>query len=101
MNIQKMIENGGREWRGGKKHRVYFNDLAGLYGLEIDRYRTGNISRAELHGEKISNSHARRLIGRLIGPLWYDVNHEKFSWHDLDDEDAEIIIAEIKRRCEP
>ena len=100
MSIDKLTAIGGNEWRGGDHHRIYFNDLAGLYGLRYGRYNTGNISWAKLNGEEISNSRARRILGRLYGSLWYDVNRGEFGWQYLSDETAETIISEIKRRVE-
>lgn len=40
--------------------RIYFN--ATDLGMEIEYYRTGNISRAEIDGERISNCEARRIL---------------------------------------
>lgn len=54
----------------------YHDDqLEAVFGLSIDRYKTGNICGASLNGEGISNSKAYKLIGRGI---WYDANSD--SW---------------------
>ena len=64
LNIEKLTELGGKLWEKGDKRRVYFNApaVAAMIGLNIHYYGTGNISSANLNGEKISNSRARRMM---------------------------------------
>lgn len=53
--------------------RHYINDWAEqAFGLEIARYNTGNISSAALNGERISNTKAARLGGKV----WADESGE-------------------------
>lgn len=49
----------------GEKRR-YINGLAELVGLEVTRYKTGNVSSASLNNRYISNGKATRLL------LWLD-----------------------------
>lgn len=58
--IAKLEELGGNRWTKNGMDRMYFNvqDL----GMVIDRYKSGNVHRAELDGEKISNAEANRLM---------------------------------------
>lgn len=59
--IKNMETKGFNRWTKGKYDRMYFNiDRGG--GLEIEYYKSGNISYAELDGEKISNSQAYRIL---------------------------------------
>ena len=51
----------GKVWVGGKHKRLYLNAKA--LGLKCDYYHTGNISRAWVNGEDISNCEARRILG--------------------------------------
>ena len=51
----------GKVWVGGKHKRLYLNAKA--LGLKCDYYNTGNISRAWVNGEDISNCEARRILG--------------------------------------
>lgn len=66
---EQMVAIGGKVWtsRDGRKRRVYLPltdaDWMRLVGLDIERYKTGNIWMAALRGEKISNAKAIRLIG--------------------------------------
>ena len=50
----------GKVWVGGKHKRLYLN--AKDLGLKCDYYHSGNISRAWVNGEDISNCEARRII---------------------------------------
>lgn len=58
--IDRLVERGARRWTKYGKDRLYITEQ--LIGLEVDRYKSGNISYAELNGEKISNSHAAQLV---------------------------------------
>ena len=51
----------GKIWIGGAHKRLYLNAKA--LGLKCDYYRSGNISRAWVNGEDISNCEARRILG--------------------------------------
>lgn len=94
INIEK-LKTIGSEWIKGDYHRIYINDLPELYGLSVNRYNTGNISSANLNGESISNTAANKIISRLDGKLYYDLNSGEFKWSYLNDDDAETIIAAI------
>lgn len=99
MTAEQLVAVGGSEWQRGDKHRVYFNDLASLYGLEVNRYDTGNISGARLNGEKISNGQARQLLNTLqMAKLWWDVPTGKFLTQGMEAEMSGPICAEIRRR---
>ncbi len=74
VTVEQLVALGGREWRKGDKHRVYFNNIAPLIGLSLSRYGTGNISSARLDGRKISNSSARRILNSISrAKFWYDL----------------------------
>ena len=51
----------GKVWVGGKHKRLYLNAKA--LGLKCDYYHSGNVSRAWVNGEDISNCEARRILG--------------------------------------
>lgn len=52
--------------------RVYLNGWERFIKLEVWRYKTGNISYAELNGEKISNSRAGKILCARV--WWSDVD---------------------------
>lgn len=86
----------GSEWEKEGYHRIYFNDLCELYGLELGYYNTGNISWASLDGEHISNSRARKIKNVLdFAKIYYDLNLGEFKFSGCDSETAKTIIAAI------
>jgi len=90
---------GGNLWEKNGRSRVYMNDLVGLYGLEVSRYNTGNISSALLRGERISNSRATKIVGHLAyAKLYWDVNAGAWGSRDLDPDYQADLVAEIETR---
>src|SRR5690606_40070996 len=59
LTVETLVAIGGNRWTKGNYDRVYFNGWAKFIGLEIERYKSGNIYSASLNGEPISNSEAR------------------------------------------
>lgn len=97
--VEKLTAAGGSEWESGDNHRVYFNDLPELYGLQAERYGTGNISSAKLDGQKISNSKARKIESGLFGgKVWYNVKTGKYESKGLSESAAKKIISNIQRK---
>ncbi len=105
---ETLVEIGGRLWERGDKRRIYFNDLASLYGLEVDFYNTGNVSSAKLDGETISNSAARKILGALgETKIWWDLVEDKWCYKAVGvpkgptgHEVAKIVIDNIKKLAE-
>jgi len=97
--VEKLKAAGGSEWESGDNHRVYFNDLPELYGLQAERYGTGNISSAKLDGQNISNSKARKIESGLFGgKVWYNVKTGKYESKGLSESAAKKIISNIQRK---
>ncbi|PZM88387.1 MAG: hypothetical protein DIU79_16965 [Actinobacteria bacterium] len=95
--VERLEAIGGNRWQKGAMDRVYFNDLARWYGLEVTRYNTGNVSSARLHGERISNSHAREILGDLAwAKVWFDANDGRFYGRNLDERYFGRIVEAIK-----
>lgn len=94
VDLEKILSV-GTEWQKNDLHRQYFNDpdaLAEVCGLSVSRYKTGNISYASLHGEKISNSKASDMMSALSGgKCYFDYNTGRFfnsiSRREIDLED--------------
>ena len=70
----KLISMGGKFWEKGDMKRVYLNEWLDLAGVEISRYKTGNIKSAYFNGAKISNSKASELGSVKV---FWDCNAEK------------------------
>lgn len=106
MDAQTLQQIGGSLWEKNGMRRIYFNDLPSLFGLNVSRYNSGNISGAALDGGKISNTRAREICGALAdSKIWFDLADNKFHYrvHGCRTFDGETmaaeIIDEIKRRA--
>jgi len=85
---ETLIKAGGEIWERGSMRRVYFNDLASLIGLEVSRYRSGNIKSARFaDGQTIANRRAAKLFD-WGAKLYYDLDKREWvtknlgEWHD-------------------
>jgi len=97
MDTKQLIDAGGSEWESGDQHRIYFNGIEKLYGLEIAAYNSGNIRSAKLNGSPISNSVARWHLDKIQGAkLWYDMPTQKWQWQRMTDDTAAKLIATIE-----
>lgn len=85
--IKSLESKGWSRWQKAGHDRFYFNlKNSGL--IEIDRYKTGNISKSLLKGEKISHSHANVLLGVNI---YIDLATNKMVAYGDEDAVREII----------
>jgi len=77
LTVANLVAVGGREWKRGDKHRIYFNNIADYLPIEIEHYKSGRISWAAWEGEEISNSQAY-LILQSVDRVYYDVATGEF-----------------------
>lgn len=70
-SIETMTAIGGREWIRGDKHRVYLNNWHDFAGLDIARYRSGNVSSAALAGRAIANNRVGGILS-AIDKVYFD-----------------------------
>lgn len=77
LTVENLVAVGGREWKRGNRHRVYFNNLIDFLPLEIERYKSGNISWAAWEGKEIANRQALLILQSVDG-VYYDVATGKF-----------------------
>src|SRR5690606_14036559 len=92
----RLIQAGGRRWMKAGHNRIYFNNLAELYGLRYGTYNTGNICWAELDGERISNNSARQILFALSSAkVWYDCTTGRFEAKGLTEKAHERIMAAL------
>lgn len=65
MTKEKALAMGGKEWKAGDKHRIYFNHEAknALYGLEGINVINGRPRKWLRNGEPISNNKVFSLMG--------------------------------------
>ena len=83
--MQQKLESLGMAVWGAEfgKARIYINleDMASVFGLVINQYKTGSISSASLNGEKISNSRAYKLLENKI---YFDIAKQEFVGTELE-----------------
>ena len=91
MELQGIELNEWANPRNGET-RYYVNDLAGIIGLEVEYYQTGNIAGATLKGEYISNNKAARAVSGL--KVWLTEDGEIHT--QGASEYADEIVAAIK-----
>lgn len=100
ITVEALERIGGNRWQKNEMDRVYINDLAKWYGLEVQRYGTGNICGASLDGAHISNAEAGRILEALgATKFWWDVTTEKFMYRSSYNGtrfDMAAMIAAIK-----
>lgn len=72
--VEQLIIAGGHRWMKSGKDRIYFNDLAELFGVTTSYYNTGNVSGVWVDGAEISNNKGRLLLIALSqAKFWFDV----------------------------
>lgn len=93
--IERLINAGASRWTKYERDRLYIKRLADLIGLSYTKYKTGNISSAELNGEAISNSECNRILAAL-DKAYIDLKTNTV-YIDGRDDAAEVIIAGLER----
>lgn len=103
--ITKILDKNGVEygrWQKGSMDRIYINNARDIYmkaiGLELDYYNTGNLARATLNGERISNAEGRRqmLVSSMYGGKCW-INLEDGSVHTKNyDQNGDRLVKIIK-----
>ena len=103
---KKLIDLGMQIWEKCGKKRLYINepDYQKIFGLYLERFNTGNISYAEINGEKVSNNYIRKLFSACPFGIFYDCKTNKWNsdsfrkmfetLHFSDDEDPNEQISE-------
>lgn len=91
----------GKVWEKNGMKRMYINGdtINAAIGLEIDCYKTGNVSHATLKGEAISHAEAGRIIA-VTGnyKYWFDFSDGSFNRKFVGQfgiKEAEITLHDI------
>lgn len=91
----------GSLWQKDGKSRIYINDLPTLYGLSVQRYKTGNVQGATLRGQKLSNTKADKLLTTLtLGKVYFDLEDGQFHGQGLSQSDFDYLVTAIRSRLE-
>ena len=94
-----IVAMGGNLWEKYGKKRVYIPEtmMHKLYGLEYTTYGTGNISSASVNGESISNTQAKKLMGGMLGKMWFDYADGELHFQNMNIEIANVIEKRIMK----
>ncbi len=95
--LKKLLAVGGKEWKKGDFHRVYFNEeiLFDLYGLTYDGWKF------IVDGEKVSNNKGRGIASRIrCGKFYYDLVTDEFASRDISDEMTKKLVERMMTRLE-
>lgn len=76
----RLYKSGLKKWTGGGGQERYYvgkgkdgdAQIKELFGVEVDRYNTGNIRSCKIDGEQISNSKARNIVYSLQNGAYYN-----------------------------
>lgn len=88
--VKALEAKGFKRWTKGDYDRLYANPAD--FGLEVERYKSGNISYAEVNGEKISNSEASKIL--TYTKVYIDVTTGELVVQSCRNDD---ILDNIKR----
>lgn len=89
-DMRSRLESSGlKKWKGGGGQERYYvgkgkdgdAQIKELFGVEVDRYNTGNIRSCKIDGEQISNSKARNIVYSLQNGAYY--NAVSGEWKDI------------------
>ena len=81
---EKLVDLGMSVWgEDFGRPRIYVNleNTKDVFGLEVHQYGTGRISSAFLHGEKISNNRAYKLLDNKI---FFCLQNNEFVGTDME-----------------
>ena len=84
----KLLAAGGRIW-DKKGHRIYLSRIIGKFA-DIDYYKTGNLHRFAINGERWSNCQGRKLLA-AVERAYYDCDADRFI--GLGDYEGTVVNA--------
>ena len=91
----RMFTNSWTHPRTGAE-RLYLDEdkAAKFIGLEVRRYKTGNIKFSAIDGEEISHSEAYRILGSM-DRVFFDVTTGTWDHRHTSDRALKIILAKL------
>ena len=95
IDIIRTFTNSWTHPRTGEE-RLYLNEdkAAKFIGLEVRRYKTGNIKFSEIDGEEISHSEAYRILGSM-DRVFFDVTTGTWDHRHTSDRALKLILAKL------
>lgn len=81
--VEKLLAAGANRWQKYGHDRIYVSGCESVFGIELRRFNTGNISYCELNGEEISNNRARKYVS-VIENGYIDLKDMKLYARNCD-----------------
>lgn len=95
IDIEALEKKGFSRWTKGNMDRLYFS-LEKAGALELDYYKSGNLSSAYLDGERISNAEAYRL---LAVKCFVDLKNGNELVVQNSREEAQEVVRELAEKA--
>ena len=95
LNIEELENKGFNRWTKGAMDRLYFNVEKSEY-LDVDYYKSGNVSSAYLEGERISNAEAYRIMSVKC---FIDLKKDNELVVQYGNEESQKIVRELAEKA--
>lgn len=94
LDIEALEKNGFRRWSKDDMDRLYFN-IERSGHMEVDHYKTGNISYAAIDGEEISH----RFAGQILSvKCFIDLKHENKLVIQYGGPEAREVVENVVKK---
>lgn len=93
--IKALEKKGFNRWTKGDMDRLYFDIKKSGY-LDVDYYKSGNVSSAYLNGERISNAEAYRLMSVKC---FIDLKNGNKLVVQYGSEEAQDVVRELAEKA--
>ena len=94
LNIKELEKIGFNRWTKGDMDRLYF-DVKKSY-LDVEYYKSGNVSSAYLEGERISNAEAYRIMSVKC---FIDLKKDNKLVVQYGNEEAQKLVRELAEKA--
>ena len=94
VSVESLEKKGFNRWTKGNMDRLYFN-IERSGHMEVDHYKTGNISHAAIDGEEISH----RFAGQILSvKCFIDLKHENKLVIQYGGPEAREVVEKIVKK---
>ena len=95
LNIEELEKKGFSRWTKGGMDRLYF-DVKKAECLDVDYYKSGNVSSAYLEGERISNAEAYRIMSVKC---FIDLKKDNELVVQYGNEESQKVVRELAEKA--
>lgn len=94
ISVESLEKKGFNRWTKGNMDRLYFN-IERSGHMEVDHYKTGNISFAAIDGEEISH----RFAGQILSvKCFIDLKHENELTIQYGGPEAREVVENVVKK---